>query len=111
MEFKLLYVGDDMYGDAKDLEPQLGFSEPSKLQRQVTHVDTKGGLEYSFKCEKLDNVLKNQDHKEINYPVLSTKGTIKLNFKTQRDLVVEFFKVLSLAHECVPETVKGFTFY
>jgi magnesium-transporting ATPase (P-type) len=43
--------------------------------------------------------------------VKSSKGTIKLNYKTQRDLVMEFFKVLSLAHECVPETVNGKTFY
>ena len=31
MEFKLLYVGAEMYGDAKDLEPQLGFSESNQL--------------------------------------------------------------------------------
>lgn len=37
--------------------------------------------------------------------MISSNGKVKLNFKTQRDLLVEFFKVLSLAHECVPETV------
>ena len=52
----------------------------------------------------------------MNYNVISSNGKIKLNFKTQRDIVVEFFKVLSLAHECVPETVKKadgsqYTFY
>lgn len=74
----------------------------------MTHVDTKHGLEYSFQSEHLDKLLKNQQgaNRDINYPVNSSNGRIRLVFKTQRDLVVEFFKVLSLAHECVPETVK-----
>lgn len=28
-----------------------------------------------------------------------------MHFKTQKDLVSEFLKVLTLAHECVPEFV------
>lgn len=59
----------------------------------------------SFKSEKLDKVLRNKENEVLDYQVASTSGAIKLNYKTQRDLVVEFFKVLSLAHECVPETV------
>ncbi len=31
MEFKLLYVGADLYGDPKDLEPSVGYTEPSQL--------------------------------------------------------------------------------
>jgi hypothetical protein len=110
MEFKLLHVGGELYGNPADLEPVVGFEDGS-VDRKVTHTDTHTGLEYAFQSEKLNKVLRNTDYSEINYPVMSTKGSIKLNFKTQRDLVVEFFKVLSLAHECVPETVKGFTFY
>lgn len=59
----------------------------------------------SFKSEKLDKVLRNKENEVLDYQVASASGAIKLNYKTQRDLVVEFFKVLSLAHECVPETV------
>lgn len=53
----------------------------------------------------MDKVLRNKENESIDYQVCSMSGSIKLNYKTQRDLVVEFFKVLSLAHECVPETV------
>jgi P-type E1-E2 ATPase len=110
MEFKLLHVGMEIYGDPKDLEVQIGYQDENQ-KRQVTHMDTNTGMEYAFRSDKLDKILKNQDFQEINYEVKSSKGTIKLNYKTQRDLVVEFFKVLSLAHECVPETVNGKTFY
>lgn len=47
MEFKLLHVGMEMYGNAADLEPVAGFSD-SPLKRQVTHTDTHTGLEYAF---------------------------------------------------------------
>ena len=33
MEFKLLYVGADLYGNPRDLETSLGVSETNKLQR------------------------------------------------------------------------------
>ena len=48
----------------------------------MTHTDTHTGLEYAFKSEKLDNVLRNKDYKEVNYEVKSSRGTIKLNYKT-----------------------------
>ena len=45
MEFKLMYVGNELYGNPADLEVQ----RPGEgLQRKVTHTDTKTGLEYAF---------------------------------------------------------------
>jgi P-type E1-E2 ATPase len=52
MEFKLLYVGAQLYGNPKDLESVIpaadGDDNEPGLKRQVTHADTKTGLEYSF---------------------------------------------------------------
>ena len=72
----------------------------------MTHSDTKGGVEYSFQSEKLDRTLRGEIFEETHYEILSTNGSIRLKFKTQSELLQEFFKVLSLAHECVPEKVK-----
>jgi len=36
----------------------------------------------------------------------SVDKSINMTMETQIDLVTEFMKVLSLAHECIPETVK-----
>lgn len=55
---------------------------------------------------ELENLLLNKTNKNISYKVKSTNGKVEVTFNTQRDLVIEFFKVLSLAHECVPETIK-----
>ncbi len=53
MEFKLLHVGGTLFGDPKDLEPTTGTSggDTGKIERKVTHTDTKSGLEYSFQSE------------------------------------------------------------
>jgi len=60
MEFKLLHVGKELYGDPKDLEVQIGYDEDAgKIKRDVTHTDTHTGLEYAFRSEKLDKTLRN----------------------------------------------------
>ena len=62
MEFKLMNVGGDLYGNPADLE----VVKPGKqnvLLRQVTSTDTKSGIEYAFKCDKLDSLL-NGDKKQ-----------------------------------------------
>jgi magnesium-transporting ATPase (P-type) len=50
-------------------------------------------------------LLNNVDDDEISYQVKSSNGKISIKFNSQRKLVSEFLKILSLAHECVPETV------
>lgn len=46
MEFKLMYVGNELYGNPADLEVQR--PDDGALKRKVTHTDTKTGLEYAF---------------------------------------------------------------
>jgi hypothetical protein len=44
MEFKFLFVGEELYGKAEDLETR----PHGELLRKVTHTDTKTGVEYAF---------------------------------------------------------------
>ena len=48
----------------------------------------------------MDNI----DNPQINIGISSGNGSETLSIQTQRDHVVEFMKVLSLAHMCVPES-------
>jgi hypothetical protein len=45
MEFKLMQVGGELYGNPVDLETN---KDENQLQRQVTNTDTKSGIEYAF---------------------------------------------------------------
>lgn len=104
MEFKLLHVGGTLFGNPADLDNSNPL-DPKASQHHQTHDGTKD-LECSFKSVELENLLLNKTNKNISYKVKSTNGKVEVTFNTQRDLVIEFFKVLSLAHECVPETIK-----
>jgi hypothetical protein len=75
------------------------------LKRKVTHTDTKSGIEYTFYSEKLEHLLDGEEDQPLDYKIKSTNGKVHMHFKSQRELVTEFMKVLGLAHECVPETV------
>lgn len=55
MEFKYLAVGLELYGRIHDLDP--GPEKLGKLQRKVTHTDTKSGIEYTFESKELTNIL------------------------------------------------------
>ena len=103
MEFKLMQVGAELYGNPADLENKK--DDGGALQRKVTHTDTKSGVEYAFNSPKLGDLLTGAANKPIDYEIISTNGNLTKPMATQRDLVVEFLKVLALAHECVPETV------
>ncbi len=54
MEFKLMYVGNELYGNPADLE--VVRDDPG-LKRKVTHTDTKSGIEYAFNSPKLEDLL------------------------------------------------------
>lgn len=41
----------------------------------------------------------------MEFRVVSQNGKAAKKFSNQKELVCEFMKVLSLAHECVPESV------
>ena len=50
-------------------------------------------------CDLMDG---SNDH-EIDRELLSVGKNEQLNLKSQRDLMLEFMKILSLAHQCSPE--------
>ena len=82
------------------------MSPDAGLLRKVTHTDTKAGIEYTFNSPELDQLLHGYEGQAINYKIQSTNGKKSKTLKSQREHVIEFMKVLSLAHECVPETVQ-----
>lgn len=96
-----MHVGSELYGKTEELYEREGQA----IKRKVTHTDTKTGVEYAFQSEALDELLKGEDNLNIDYEVRSNNGRDFMHFKSQRELVTEFLKVLALAHECVPETV------
>ena len=106
MEFKLMNVGGVLYGDPADLVVSRPGDAPH-LERKPTHTDTKTGIEYNFKDDTLEALLRGDKKAnfEQDYKIRSLNGKASKHFTTQRQLVCEFLKVLALAHECVPETV------
>lgn len=103
MEFKYLAIGSELYGDVRDLDP--GPDKHPHLRRKVTHTDTHTGIEYTFQSQELTNLLHGDQGADLDFTVKSTNNNKSKSFTNQRDLVVEFMKILGLAHECVPEVV------
>lgn len=113
MEFKLAMIGNDMYGDRKVLK------EKSSIQRKATYIDKKEGVVFTFEDKRLQSLLRkdyeliNSDYPlvsntEINYEINDVKtGKRVFVIKTQHDLAVEFFKLLSTCHECVIDSEKN----
>ena len=58
MEFKLLHCGGTMFGNPADLEPSA-LVDPTLAAHHTAHNSGKGDLEYSFKSEDLDKLLRN----------------------------------------------------
>lgn len=113
MEFKLAIIGNEMYGDRKILK------EKSSIQRKATYIDKKEGVVFTFEDKKLQSLLR-KDYELMNseYPLVSnTDLSYKINdsktgkvlyvIKTQHDLAMEFFKLLSTCHECVIDSEKN----
>ena len=71
-------------------------------------TNAKQGTEFTFHDIKLENSLWNPDtfRSETNFKKISVKsadGSVTLNFESQKDLNTEFLKLLSVAHQCMPE--------
>ena len=101
MEFKMCKIGINLYGDSRALGDET--TEGPGLVRKVTSKMSKAGVEYAFESADLDNCLKQLSEQSVNYTLTSQDGTTNISFKTQHELVVEFMKLLSTAHECMPE--------
>lgn len=85
MEFKLMNVGGELYGNAEDLEVAKPHEGP-KLERKPTHTDTRTGMQYAFQDNKLDSLLKGDKKAnfEQDYHIKSLNGKVGIHFKTQR---------------------------
>ncbi len=58
MEFKLCYIGSDLYGDARLLDSDVNAGS---LQRTVTRMNAKQGTEYTYKNKNLENLIFEHD--------------------------------------------------
>lgn len=56
-----------------------------------------------WNCNNYNNVINGENNMNINVPLSSLDGKEQLKVETQKDLIGEFMKVLSLAHMCVAE--------
>jgi hypothetical protein len=83
MEFKLMNVGGVLYGDPADLVVTRP-GEASHLERKPTHTDTKTGIEYNFKDDNLEALLKGEKKPnfEQDYMIKSLNGRVNMHFKT-----------------------------
>lgn len=85
MEFKLMNVGGELYGDPADLEVQAQ-GEDGQLKRLPTSTDTKTGIEYAFQDDKLERLLKGNKKEDFeqDYLIKSQNGKVKMHFTSQR---------------------------
>jgi phospholipid-translocating ATPase len=71
----------------------------------VTHTDTKTGVELTFNDDELNKIIEGKSDFKIDYEAKSKNRKAKKVYTSQKELVNEFLNVLSLAHECVPESI------
>ncbi|CDW77273.1 phospholipid-translocating p-type flippase family [Stylonychia lemnae] len=107
MEFKLCQIGQQLYGDANLLE-----YDTKPLQQKVLRYNQKQGTQYTFKNKQIENVLFRENITEesstmCDFKVMSKSRKIVYKIMHQQILVVEFLKLLSAAHQCMPETKKS----
>ena len=99
MEFKLCIIGDTLYGDTSVLGGM-----PSKKSSRPKSVS--GGVVYSFDDKRLENFDGNklEGDKDIDMVLYDARtGKSLLKFERQKDLVNEFWLLLSLCHDCLME--------
>jgi len=116
MEFKYMLVGKEFYGNLVKFEQKVeeegeneerAFSRMATMDKQGRRDTAKAKEEPSttWYCDKFDTLV-NQDRENIdlNLNLRSLNRGQEFKIPTQRSLVVEFMKVLSLAHQCEPES-------
>lgn len=118
MEFKFMLVGNQFYGNIKkfeQLETEEGevsnFNKVRASIRRKSYIDP--NLEQtssSWKCGNFKEDLKGG--RKIKKIVKSSDGKDELQINNQKELIDEFFKVLSVAHMCdVEKKSDGTAFY
>lgn len=108
MEFKIAMIGTQLHGDKRIIH-----DKSSMLMSLPTYVDKKEGVIYSFEDKKLVDLLARKwerpdesepffPNEDLSYKIYSSSTSeVLYEIKTQYDLSIEYFKLLSTCHECV----------
>lgn len=115
MEFKFMLVGNEFYGDLAKFEQRQGEEgedEDAAFVRKSTMAaegatDDGVAAPKGWQCQQYDAVISGANNAEIGVSMKSLDGGDELMIGTQKSLIHEFMKVLSLAHMCVAETFTG----
>lgn len=90
MVFKSLCVEEEIYG-ALD----------QQIERKASRIEQKAEVEYTFKCNRLSNLLEEEDVKHPGEPlkIISASGKESIVLKNDREKAMEAIKLLSICHE------------
>ena len=82
-----------------------------QLNQKVFRINKKQGTQYTFKNKPLESVVFDKEgpekaDKPITFKSKSKNNKITFKIKKQKLLVQEFLKLLSTAHQCMPELKK-----
>ena len=93
MVFKSLWVEEEIYGALDE-----------RIQRKASRIEQKAEVEYTFRCNKLANLLEDEDSQiGDQLKIVSNSGKSSIVFKNDREKAMEAIKLLSICHEWVPE--------
>ncbi|TNV86611.1 hypothetical protein FGO68_gene4748 [Halteria grandinella] len=108
MEFKLCHIGSALYGDTSILKNENATAE--QKQKEILRYNKKQGTQYTFKNKQIEEVLYGMQAEEstaCDFKVWSKSRKVCFRINHQQTLVIEFLKLLSAAHQCMPETKKA----
>ena len=91
-------IGSMIYGDEE-------LPSESDLEKSFRSINLEQGTSYNYLNKNLEDMLFKNMHQKCNYLFASFSGKVELKITSQRSLIQEFFKVLSVCHECVAEQV------
>lgn len=109
MEFKYMLIGEKFYGDEakfQQLRPDQGEDERDAFKRRQSVRDVSVESESQWQDEKFDKIVQGEDNFDVNRVLNSKNSNQQMTIQTQKDLVFEFMKILSLAHSCEVEQFK-----
>ena len=127
MKFKYMLVGTDFYGNTEAFERPVSMNinsnmenieNPSKEHSDKSFHDIPFEMEDviatdrallqekedQWFCGNYQNVMSEAQNLRAEKKVTSISGNETMNLMTQKDQLVEFMKILALAHSCEVET-------
>jgi len=107
MEFKMCNIGHQMYGDLSELQAM------GPIKKISTFHDPNHGVTYSFRDPKLERMIRDPSDtfEKLDYELYSESQKVLLHLKTQRDLVMEFWKAVAICHECIASQTDDGIYY